>query len=553
MGFKRSASNERDDQTEESSKKPYVPRYTPGKHPRSDPLPKVDYIHPLDPTEELISDLDWTIPKLNLFIAFTLDNLVDAHKAMFKDFIKLPSRKFHPQYYYKIDQPISINEIKNRDYEYSGGETKFLLDCELIYKNCAAYNDTDTLIVKNSKQVVFYIKNEVLKVKNATRNFLVNEQVKERLLVVLNSLLDSTDKRIAALIEKDGGSGESSNLDDTLKVCEPFLELVDKSEYPDYYEVIRQPLALNLVKSNLELGYYSKIYDFITDVNLTLQNALVFNDENTTIYSDASKLLKCFNALLQKEFFPELEAAREKGEISLEYDKIEYQQFVEEEEQEPILSDEEDETNEEYNHIEGLGNGYNRGPLSRDYLLGPKRSQSSDVKVENDESEKPQILKFNILPVLKKHNIEPKLHDTFTIIDKIQITSSRSFYEQSIRSLQGLYQQSNDITWFEYIFAGSSLSKEQNEYAITLPPLQNSITFIAHLNCKTSAENPVYLLVNKDNVNTTPVLNEDNTFDDAKARYDVRLSEGLNTIEFNIKEDAKNSDETVKFWINVLP
>ena len=559
MAVKRSRSEDPSEEPEQKhSKQNYVPRYTPGKRPRSGTLPKVDYVHPLDPTEELIVDLDWTIPKLNLFIAFTLDNLVEAHKALFKHFIKLPSRKFHPQYYYKIDQPISINEIKSRDYEYSGGETKFLLDCELIYKNCLAYNDPDSLIVKNAKQVVYFIKNEVLKVKNATRNFLVNDDVKTRFIAIFDTLLNVTDKQMAEILAEDDDvkleAASNNNLDDTLNICQPFLELVDKDEYPEYEEVIRLPNSLNLVKNNLELGYYHKIYDFITDVNLTFQNALVFNDEDTTIYSDALKLMKCFSVLIQRRFFPELETAREKGEITLEYDKIEYKQFVqEEEEEEPILSDD-DETNEEYNHIEGLGNGYNRGPMSRDYLLGPsKTSKTADSKVENNEPDKPLPLKFNILPVIKKHNIEPKTEPVpYKVIEKIQISSSRSFYEQSIRPLKGLYQNSDNITWFEYIFADGALTQTSHEYAITLPPKQNSITVVSQLSSPVSEDSPAVLIANKDKVNPIPVLDGDK-FDESKARYDIKLAEGLNTVTFSVRDSENDRLETAKFWISVLP
>lgn len=557
MGSKRSRSEEVGEEKE--AKRNYVPRYMPGKRPRSGSLPKVDYVHPLDPTEELIVDQEWTIPKLNLFIAFTLDNLVEAHRTLFKLFIKLPSRKFHPQYYYKIDQPISINEIKSRDYEYNGGETKFLLDCELIYKNCLSYNDPDSLIVKNAQQVVFFIKNEVLKVKNATKNYLVNEDVKKRLLDILDILLNVTDRKMANILEEGDGStgdnGSNSNLDDTLKICEPFLELVDKDEYPEYEEVIEHPNSLNLVKSNLEHGYYHKIYDFVTDVNITFQNALIFNDEDTTIYSNASKLLKCFNVLIRKKFFPELESAREKGEITLEYDKIEYKKFVQEvEEEEPILSDD-DETNEEYNHMEGLGNGYNRGPLARDYLLGPSRTNAnSDSKTDNAEVEKPAIpLKFNILPVIKKHNIELKKEPLyFNLIRKIQVSSSRSLYEQAIRPLKGLYNDMNKITWFEYIFTDGSLSHENSDYSITLPPKQNSVSIISELAYPISEQNPAIVVVNKDRVNPIPVLNGD-AFDEKKARYDIKLTEGTNRVIFSIRNNVRNVTETVKFWINVLP
>ena len=115
------------------------PKYLPGKHPKNqEKTPHVDYNAPLNPKSELFLD-DWHIPKFNRFINFTLDVLIDKYKDIFKDFIKLPSRKFHPQYYYKIQQPMSINEIKSRDYEYEDGPSNFLLDVELLTKNCQAY------------------------------------------------------------------------------------------------------------------------------------------------------------------------------------------------------------------------------------------------------------------------------------------------------------------------------------------------------------------------------------------------------------------------------
>ena len=78
-------------------------RYVAGKQPRNQSkLPVVDYHKPLDPDSELTLDEDWSIPKFNLFITFTLDNLIESYRAIFKDFIKLPSRKFHPGYFLSL-------------------------------------------------------------------------------------------------------------------------------------------------------------------------------------------------------------------------------------------------------------------------------------------------------------------------------------------------------------------------------------------------------------------------------------------------------------------
>ncbi|EDO14310.1 hypothetical protein Kpol_160p1, partial [Vanderwaltozyma polyspora DSM 70294] len=299
------------------------PKYPPGKHPRGEnKLPNVDYETPIDADLELYKD-EWTIPKFNLFISFILDNLVETYKSMFKDFIKLPSRKFHPQYYYKIQKPISINEIKSRDYEVPKGSHIFLLDVELLTKNCASYNEADTLIVKNSMQIVNYIRYEVLKAKNIKRNYLLTEDVSSRLLAYVNRLINATDKDI----DKQLGF-VFQNSDDTMKISTPFLELVDRDELSEYYEIIQRPVALSIIKKNLEVGLYSKIYDLIIDMQLVFENALVFNHSDTLIYQDAKKLLKYFNSLMQNNFFPELQDASERGEIKLEYDKIEFEQYL---------------------------------------------------------------------------------------------------------------------------------------------------------------------------------------------------------------------------------
>lgn len=377
-----------------------VTKYAAGKQPRNGVLPIVEYNQPLYPDSELHKEL-WSIPKFNLFISFTIDFLIESYKTMFKDFIKLPSRKFHPQYYYKVQQPISINEIKSRDYEFPDGPHTFLLDVELLAKNCMSYNETDSLIVKNSLQVVQYIEYEVLKAKNVTRNYLVSEDVKSKLLSYFNRVLTATDKSI----EEEMGVVHA-NADDVMKIGEPFMQLVDKNELPDYYEVIHRPTGLELIKQNLEVGYYSKIYDFIVDTQSAFQNALVFNDPDTLIFQDAKKLLDFFNHIMQQKFFPELQDASERGEIKLEYDKVEYEQYLAnggDENTEGILEDD-DVTDFDFNHIEGLGNGYNRAILSEDYLLGPNRaeSQAKKPKLSTPIEEPPKILKYNIVNQCKR-------------------------------------------------------------------------------------------------------------------------------------------------------
>ncbi|CAI4045075.1 hypothetical protein SKDZ_11G2150 [Saccharomyces kudriavzevii ZP591] len=608
------------------------PKYLPGKHPKNlEESPHVDYNAPLNPKSELFLD-DWHIPKFNRFISFTLDVLIDKYKDTFKDFIKLPSRKFHPQYYYKIQQPMSINEIKSRDYEYEDGPGNFLLDVELLTKNCQAYNEYDSLIVKNSMQVVMLIEYEVLKAKNLKRNYLINNEVKEKLLHYFNKLVDGTEKIInQALL----GSLSPKNLDDKVKLSEPFMELVDKDELPDYYEIVHNPMALSIVKQNLDIGQYSKIYDFIIDMLLIFQNAHIFNDPSALIYKDATTLTNYFNHLIQKEFFPELQDLNERGEINLEFDKFEFENYLAigggpaaagalaiaalDNDIEPESNREDfiDQTDYDFNHFEGLGNGYNRSLLTEDYLLNPnnfKRSitkpgsiigtMPSDVKNERSmtpniektnslEGEQLKIPKYNIIKSIQKerqllseqHTMEYK---PYKLIHQIYIFSSKNLYSQATKPLPGSRPSCNQ-NWVEYIFNGDELSQNENAFSFMLQPMQTFLTLQSHLNSPLK-NTETLLTINKEpvksrnsnaNSNLSQPQQQENNVIDNDARqdmenlansssntidtgndndkyntpeiFDIRLSEGLNHLVFKCEDKISNEVESMNFWINVLP
>ncbi|SSD61476.1 uncharacterized protein SCODWIG_03237 [Saccharomycodes ludwigii] len=324
---------------------------TSGKQPRINKqgegkiLP-VNYREPLDPNSELYLDADWDIPRFNKFLQDTLNYLVDTNNSTFKDFIKLPSRKFHPIYFHKIENPISIKEIKNRNYEGSTNHhhhnknrnksdtdetvnmTRYrdcLLDIELIYKNCLAFNEPESLIVKNSMQAVNYIKYEIIKTKNVSVNYLMNDGIRDILLETLADLENVTEKKVEQTVSKEV---METNCDDSTNLMSPFLELVDKSEFPDYYEIIHKPVSLKFVENNLKSGYYKKLYDFYIDVVTIFQNALVFNAQNTLIYQDAIKLLGYFRVVFYDKLLPQLKRKSEIGELKLEIDKLEYDKYL---------------------------------------------------------------------------------------------------------------------------------------------------------------------------------------------------------------------------------
>ncbi|CAG8568286.1 9276_t:CDS:2 [Ambispora gerdemannii] len=71
-----------------------------------------------------------------------------------------------------------------------------------------------------------------------------------------------------------------------------FETLPDKEEYPDYYEEIKQPIALDNIKSKINANEYLDMKAFHADFNLMFENAKTYNAEGSQIYQDAVQLQK---------------------------------------------------------------------------------------------------------------------------------------------------------------------------------------------------------------------------------------------------------------------
>lgn len=71
---------------------------------------------------------------------------------------------------------------------------------------------------------------------------------------------------------------------------EIFAELVDPKEVPDYYGVIKHPMAFSKMQQNLESGVYKTPQHFRDDLRLIIGNALIFNQPSTIFYKEAKRL-----------------------------------------------------------------------------------------------------------------------------------------------------------------------------------------------------------------------------------------------------------------------
>ncbi|KAJ1921444.1 hypothetical protein IWQ60_006770 [Tieghemiomyces parasiticus] len=90
---------------------------------------------------------------------------------------------------------------------------------------------------------------------------------------------------------------EADPEDEERPIAEMFMELPSAEDYPEYYEVIKEPQAFDLIEKKIGAGHYSTFSAFERDCQLIVENAKFFNERGSQIYDDAEALAKLFKKL----------------------------------------------------------------------------------------------------------------------------------------------------------------------------------------------------------------------------------------------------------------
>ncbi|XP_062906195.1 bromodomain adjacent to zinc finger domain protein 1A [Mobula hypostoma] len=80
----------------------------------------------------------------------------------------------------------------------------------------------------------------------------------------------------------------------------PFLKLVNKAQVTDYYDIIKNPVALNIIREKLNRCEYNFASDFIDDVELMFTNCFEYNPRNTSEAKAGIKLQAFFHNQVEK-------------------------------------------------------------------------------------------------------------------------------------------------------------------------------------------------------------------------------------------------------------
>ncbi|WVQ70702.1 hypothetical protein IAR50_000224 [Cryptococcus sp. DSM 104548] len=75
-------------------------------------------------------------------------------------------------------------------------------------------------------------------------------------------------------------------------MAEPFVKLPPKRQFPDYYDTIKHPMSLEIVKQRLDKQEYDTLKDVVADLGQIFNNAKRYNVKESALFQWAKKLHK---------------------------------------------------------------------------------------------------------------------------------------------------------------------------------------------------------------------------------------------------------------------
>ncbi|XP_034536611.1 polybromo 1, like isoform X2 [Notolabrus celidotus] len=244
-------------------------------------------------------------------------------------FQKLPSKVHYPDYYAIIKEPIDLRAIAQRiQIGYYKSVNAMAKDVDLMAKNAKTYNEPGSQVFKDANTIkkVFIQRKTELEHAEPTKSSL---RIRNRrsgqgdrlsgVSVALQYGSESEDDPVlSGSVCYDEGESEAESQSSSMEMSnpifqlyeavrgarnnqgqvfsEPFQQLPSRREYPDYYQQIKQPLALQQIRAKMKNGEYESVEQMDSDLHLMFENAKRYNMPNSSIYKRAFRLQQIMQA-----------------------------------------------------------------------------------------------------------------------------------------------------------------------------------------------------------------------------------------------------------------
>ena len=85
----------------------------------------------------------------------------------------------------------------------------------------------------------------------------------------------------------------AGNEDLSREIIPPFQDLPPKNDYPDYYQLIKHPIAMRQIEVKINKKQYQSLKQFRQDVGTLCANCKQYNEDTSTLYGDATLIEVC--------------------------------------------------------------------------------------------------------------------------------------------------------------------------------------------------------------------------------------------------------------------
>uniref|UniRef100_A0A673GXQ1 Protein polybromo-1 n=1 Tax=Sinocyclocheilus rhinocerous TaxID=307959 RepID=A0A673GXQ1_9TELE len=214
-------------------------------------------------------------------------------------FLQLPARREYPDYYHQIKNPISLqlirDKMKNGDYE---GIEQIEADLTLMIENAKRYNMPNSTIYKRAQRLQQIMQKREVRDDDEGDVSTANSDLgsSKRKSHKKNTKKNRMKMLYAAVTEaREAGTGR--------RLCDLFMVKPSKKDYPDYYQIIQDPMDLRTIENNIRTERYNNEEALMDDMKLMFRNARHYNEEGSQVYNDANILEKIVKDK-QKELGP---------------------------------------------------------------------------------------------------------------------------------------------------------------------------------------------------------------------------------------------------------
>lgn len=234
----------------------------------------------------------------------TIKNMTNNQGHLLSEpFWKLPSKRYYPDYYKEIKNPVSLSQIRNKlkrgDY---GTISEVAGDMNIMFENAKKYNRPDSRLYKDAVKLQKIMQAKVQELlefdqdseseedsddrgsrgrrrgrnaggANTSRGSRYRDEpsLKKRLHALAKCLID--------YVREDGR-----------QPILMFMEKPSKKLYPDYFQVITEPIDMLTIEASIKSDKYTSEEEIVADFKLMFNNCRQYNEEGSMIYEDANKL-----------------------------------------------------------------------------------------------------------------------------------------------------------------------------------------------------------------------------------------------------------------------